>query len=133
MKRSTRWTALFFVLGALVFAEAVQAQAKASFTVDAAKAAAGEKLFTAQMCAACHSIGKGKLVGPDLAGLLERRELAWVQKWLTQTNEMLATDSIAKRLFKESANIAMPQPTLKPEEVEALLHYMVKAGETTKK
>jgi nitrite reductase (NO-forming) len=110
----------------------VTAQAKAAFTVDAAKAAAGEKLFAAQACAACHSIGKGKLVGPDLAGLLERRELAWVQKWLTQTNEMLASDSIAKRLFKESANIPMPQPTLKPDEVEAVIHYIVKTGGTGK-
>jgi cytochrome c2 len=30
----------------------------------------GEKIFRMN-CGACHSVGKGKLVGPDLLGVLE--------------------------------------------------------------
>ena len=33
----------------------------------------GEKLFKEKGCAACHTIGGGKLVGPDLSNVLDRR------------------------------------------------------------
>src|SRR3954463_8866896 len=36
----------------------------------------GEYLFKSR-CAACHTIGKGDAVGPDLANVFERRDRAW--------------------------------------------------------
>ncbi len=33
----------------------------------------GEQIFKSTGCTACHTIGGGKLVGPDLQGVLDRR------------------------------------------------------------
>ena len=34
------------------------------------------------ICNACHSIGEGKKIGPDLKGVTERREEAWLIKFI---------------------------------------------------
>src|SRR5690348_8888300 len=34
--------------------------------------------FYKKNCAACHSIGGGAMVGPDLAGVQQRRDRAWL-------------------------------------------------------
>ncbi|MGH7472105.1 MAG: cytochrome c [Longimicrobiales bacterium] len=121
---------------ALVAASSVrplQAQeTKPTFTVDAAKAKTGMSVFAAKGCAACHTIGKGRTIGPDLKGVLERRELAWVQKWLANTTDMLKTDSIAKVMLKEANGIPMPQLPLTPAEIDALVHYVVQEGNKAK-
>ncbi|HCC84588.1 MAG TPA: hypothetical protein DEP87_02810, partial [Candidatus Pacebacteria bacterium] len=41
----------------------------------------GKEIFT-QKCSACHSIGKGRLVGPDLAGVNDRRSEGWLLKFI---------------------------------------------------
>jgi mono/diheme cytochrome c family protein len=107
-------------------------ETRPTFAVDAAKAKTGMSVFAAKGCAACHSIGKGRTIGPDLKGLLERRDLAWVQKWLANTTEMLKTDPIAKEMLKEANGIPMPQLPLTPAEIEALVHYVVQEGNKTK-
>lgn len=42
----------------------------------------GEALFTSKGCNACHTIGGGDLVGPDLAGVTELRTQEWLTNWL---------------------------------------------------
>ena len=49
----------------------------------------GQKLFT-EKCVACHTIGKGPLVGPDLQGVTTQRDPAWLTKWLSAPDQMLA-------------------------------------------
>jgi hypothetical protein len=41
-----------------------------------ASAREGEQIFV-EKCTACHTIGKGRLVGPDLSGVTTRREESW--------------------------------------------------------
>ena len=41
-----------------------------------ARAELGEEIFQSK-CSACHSIGGGRRVGPDLAGVMERRTKDW--------------------------------------------------------
>jgi len=109
---------------ASLHAQSNQADGKASITVDAEKAKAGAALWTARTCAACHTIGKGVTIGPDLAGVLERRERAWLVRWLKEPDVMLRADSTAKALLAEYNNIPMPNLSLTDEEIEALLHYI---------
>ncbi len=93
---------------------------------DSTLAKRGEALFGSRACVGCHSIGKGKRVGPDLAGVTAQRDLDWLRRWLKNPTAMLATDSLAKTLLAQYNNVAMPALRLADDEVEALLHYLAR-------
>ncbi len=82
----------------------------------------GKKLFQEKSCAACHTIGGGKLAGPDLAGVTERREEEWLKKWLKSPETMLMSDPIAKEMLGVYM-IPMPNQGLTDEEIDALIEY----------
>jgi mono/diheme cytochrome c family protein len=83
----------------------------------------GEDLFRTRGCAACHSIGGGARIGPDLAGLLERREPEWIVAMITRPDSMLRHDAIARDLGAEYG-ASMPRLGIVPEEASALLAYI---------
>jgi protein SCO1/2 len=86
----------------------------------------GEYMFRTR-CAACHTVGKGDSVGPDLAGLTTRREKAWVARYLHEPDKMLAEkDPVATALFEKYKNVRMPNLALSPEEIAALLGQIEK-------
>ena len=74
-------------------------------------------------CLACHSIGQGKKLGPDLANLTKRRNDAWITSWLLSPEKMLASDADAKAMLKEYNNIPMPNQNLTSAEVQQYLKY----------
>ncbi|HNQ83491.1 MAG TPA: hypothetical protein PKM34_07600, partial [Bacteroidales bacterium] len=51
-----------------------------------AQASDGAQLF--QICGACHTIGKGKLIGPDLYKVTERRDRAWLIPFIRNSQEV---------------------------------------------
>jgi mono/diheme cytochrome c family protein len=115
-------------------AQAETATVKASaFVLDGAKAKAGSKVFGAKACMGCHTIGKGRLAGPDLAGLLDRRDETWVRTWLKDPTPMFESDSTAKALLKEYNNVKMPNMKLTDEQIDQVLHYIVETGSKAKK
>lgn len=74
-------------------------------------------------CLACHSIGQGKKLGPDLAGITKRRDDAWLAAWLASPEKMLQTDEDAKAMLKEYHNIPMPNQNLSKPEIAQYLQY----------
>jgi mono/diheme cytochrome c family protein len=42
----------------------------------------GERLFVSKGCSACHTLGKGPLVGPDLLGIIPQRGFDYLVQWL---------------------------------------------------
>jgi cytochrome c551/c552 len=92
--------------------------------VDATLAKKGKKLFQSKLCSSCHSIGKGKVVGPDLKGVTERRPREWLMTMIMTPEIALAQDTIAQRMRSEHGNIAMPNMRVNPEEFEQLLHFL---------
>jgi nitrite reductase (NO-forming) len=81
------------------------------------------KLSFESKCLACHSIGQGKKLGPDLAGVTKRRADAWLARWLKEPEKMLETDADAKAMLKEYNNIPMPNQSLTDVEVRQYLKY----------
>ena len=88
----------------------------------------GETLFQTR-CIACHTIGGGARVGPDLAGVVDRRDRAWLSQWILAPDQMLAAqDPIATQLLQESNNIPMPNLALTEAEVASLIAYLENPG-----
>ncbi|MDE3091470.1 MAG: c-type cytochrome [Chloroflexota bacterium] len=99
-----------------------------AYGVDAAPPARtpdeGQKIFQ-EKCVGCHTIGKGKLVGPDLQGVTQKQTKAWLTQWISAPDKMLAAkDPIAMQLFAEYNNIAMPNMGLTEAQVAALIAYL---------
>lgn len=86
-------------------------------------ASEGEALFQSK-CTPCHTIGGGRLVGPDLQGVTARRTKAWLTQWISAPDKMLAAkDPIATQLLQENNNVPMPNLALTETEVAALIAY----------
>jgi mono/diheme cytochrome c family protein len=91
----------------------------------------GRALFE-QKCTACHTIGGGKKVGPDLKGVTARRDQAWLTRWLSAPDKMLAQkDPTATQLLQENNNVPMPNMALSSADVTALLAYLTASDKGT--
>ncbi|WP_052659189.1 SCO family protein [Pseudomonas sp. LFM046] len=91
---------------------------------------AGFFLFR-RTCAACHTIGKGEALGPDLKGVTTRRDKDWLRRFIKAPDQMLEQrDPIAVELFNRYNQVRMPNLKLGDEDVEALIHYLEQQGAT---
>lgn len=99
------------------------APAAAAPADDAALADAGEQLFTTRACNACHTIGSGRLVGPDLTGVTDRRSYEWIVSMITAPDSMIKDDPTAKQLFAEYMT-PMANQGLSRDEATALYHFL---------
>jgi nitrite reductase (NO-forming) len=86
------------------------------------QALAGKTDFESK-CFACHSMGFGRKLGPDLAGVTKRRSADWIRRWLKSPEEMLAKDADAKALLKEYNDVPMPNQGLSEKEIKQYLEY----------
>jgi cytochrome c2 len=90
---------------------------------DVAQAKTGEEIFQSG-CNACHTIGGGRLVGPDLLGVSERRTEEWLVKFVQHSQAMVeAGDPVAVGLFEEHNKVTMPDQALTKAEVLAVMEY----------
>ena len=75
----------------------------------------------ARKCGSCHTVGKGHRVGPDLKGVLGRRQRAWVERFIATPSAMLDTDPAARQLLTDFAGVRMPDLGLAAADVKALV------------
>jgi nitrate reductase gamma subunit len=94
-----------------------------------ADAAEAKKIFTTR-CMACHTFGKGVKVGPDLKGVNERRQRAWVLKFVRSSSVVIASgDPIATELFEQFKQQRMPDWTdLSEEQIGSILDWLAVNG-----
>ncbi|OFX59086.1 MAG: hypothetical protein A2046_04535 [Bacteroidetes bacterium GWA2_30_7] len=84
-------------------------------------------------CARCHSIGKGKLVGPDLFDVISRHDSAWFANFIRSSDSMVkAGDTSALRLYLAYEKLPMPNHDFSPEEIQVLLNYIELEGKKLK-
>lgn len=117
-----RWllVALAILLAALVAGLAGRARA------------AGEdgKAIFDQLCAGCHTLGGGDGAGPDLEGLPNRRDQAWVETFIGDPAAVIATgDPYAKELA-DRFPAAMPTLDLSDAQLAAIVSYLGFAAAT---
>jgi len=95
-------------------------------------AADGQAIFNDQ-CAGCHTIGAGKLVGPDLKGVTQQRDLQWLARFIAEPDKVLASgDPIAAALLQQFGNVPMPNRGLSEKQVAAVIAYLeVQSGAAT--
>ncbi|MCO6499245.1 MAG: cytochrome c [Vicingus serpentipes] len=82
----------------------------------------GEALFK-QTCAACHTVGGGKLVGPDLQGVNKKRTEDWIVNFVKSAADFGAKDADAKAMIAEYG-YPMPNQNLGEGDVKAIINYI---------
>jgi len=84
----------------------------------------GEQVFQT-ICIACHTIGGGRLVGPDLALVHERRTQDWLESFVKSSQTMVNDgDADAIALFEEFNRIPMPDSPLSEQQIRQVLSYI---------
>lgn len=113
-----RWLALLLLV--LFFMRVPQVQA-APLAQDPVT---GQQTFQS-VCVSCHTIGGGNLVGPDLAGVTERRDAAWLKRFIVEPDKVLAEgDPIATQLLAEFNNVPMPNMGVSANQADDILAYL---------
>jgi len=81
--------------------------------------------FFESRCGACHTIGQGDKVGPDLAGVTARRDRGWLVRYLKAPDQMLAeNDPVATALSARYNSVRMPNLGLAEGEIAMLLAFL---------
>lgn len=84
----------------------------------------GQALFI-RACAACHTIGSGDRVGPDLAGVTSRRDRTWLMSFIVAPDKLRSErDPIALELVKKYERVRMPNLGLAPADATDLVAYL---------
>jgi len=79
--------------------------------------------FFQQNCVSCHTIGGGRLIGPDLKEAIQQKDRAWLEHFIQDPQAVLSSgDAYALQLKKDAGGIVMPKmPGVTPEMAKALL------------
>jgi len=78
-------------------------------------------------CSACHTLGTGDSVGPDLLSVGQRRDRVWLTNYVLEPDRMLAQrDPVAMALFEKYKTVRMPNLGLSLETVDQILRFISK-------
>jgi cytochrome c oxidase subunit 2 len=117
-----RWTALLIL--AVLLAAGGTARADDGVAAATGAVAPGKIIFE-QKCSACHTIGGGNQVGPDLSGVTQRRPEDWLLRFITAPDKLIAAkDPTATALVKQFNQIVMPNLGLTDGEARSLLDHL---------
>jgi len=89
-----------------------------------------QQLFQTR-CGVCHTIGGGRLVGPDLQGVDQRHSEAWIIAFVQHSQQMVAAgDPEAVAIFDKFNGIMMPDQPLYDDEIRGIIEY-IRTAETS--
>jgi mono/diheme cytochrome c family protein len=67
--------------------------------------------FFKQNCSSCHTIGAGRLAGPDLKNVHTRRDRAWLKQFVPNPRAMIDRgDPYVLKLLQSANGVVMPPP-----------------------
>lgn len=85
----------------------------------------GKGLFETN-CKSCHVISDEILIGPGLKGITQRRDLAWITKWIQNSGNVIKSgDKYANEIFNKYNKIQMTNfDKLSEEDVKSMVAYI---------
>ena len=84
----------------------------------------GQAMF-AKTCGACHTVGRGHRVGPDLVNLMTRRSRDWVARYIADPESLRkGQDATALALAQRYPTVPMPRLGLAEGDVEDIMAYI---------
>jgi len=85
-------------------------------------------------CSSCHTIGGGRLTGPDLKHVEQRQKREWLLRFIADPPAMVQSgDPYALKLFEEARNVQMPLVAgMTKARAEALLDLIAAESELEK-
>ena len=91
--------------------------------------AKGEALYK-NNCAQCHAVTAEVVVGPGLAGIEERRDYAWLKKWINNPMGVIGSgDKYAVELYEKYNKTQMTAfAAFGDDEIKSILAYVKSAG-----
>ncbi len=104
----------FFIVAAFVTGAASTAEA-----IDPAK-------DFKQNCSSCHTIGGGRITGPDLKDVTKRKDRAWLKKFIVDPGGVIDSgDAYALKILEEARNVRMPNVAgMSNERAESILNLI---------
>jgi cytochrome c2 len=89
----------------------------------------GEGLFK-KLCTQCHTIGKGKLIGPDLLDAHKRvPSEEWMVPWIQNSQAVIKSgDEYGVKIFEEYNKTVMTANAVSDDEALAIIAYMKEEG-----
>ena len=86
----------------------------------------GEYAFSTK-CAACHTIGRGDQIGPDLLGVTTRRDRKWLTRFIVAPDRVIAErDPVAIEMMAKYKQVTMPAIGLAESDATLILDYLAK-------
>lgn len=83
-----------------------------------------ESLFI-DNCAICHTIGRGKLIGPDLKNIHKNRSVEYFQAFVKNSQAVVKSgDSIAVSVYRNFDEIIMPEHSLSESEINEIWQFI---------
>jgi protein SCO1/2 len=83
-------------------------------------------------CAACHTIGGGDAIGPDLKGVTAAREPQWLRRFIATPEKLLDEhDPIATTLLARFKQVRMPNLSLGDADAALLVDYLARENGDT--
>lgn len=87
-------------------------------------AQSGEELFKTT-CSACHTINKGRMVGPDLAGVYNKRAEDWLISFIRSSQQMVKSgDPDAVAVFNEYNKVPMPDNNFTDQQIISIIDFI---------
>lgn len=116
-----RWVLLFLGVGIVLFIPLFL------FMPQVEAVEEGKTLFE-QKCVACHTIGGGKKVGPDLKGVTERRDISWLKGFIQSPSSYFKKNDVTATQLLKEFSIPMPDLGLQENQVDAVISYLKNSG-----
>ncbi len=88
----------------------------------------GKAVFQ-KTCTPCHTIGGGRLVGPDLLDVHKRYSEGWILKFIKSSQTMVKQgDAEAVATFEKFYKIIMPDPAISDSDIKGVSNYIKHAS-----